>query len=482
MPKWPGFVGGSNTTQSLIADAERTVNFYVERIESKAAPNEAALLPTPGFQSWSSVADVGARGAFVANGRLFYVIGAGLYEFDSNGVSTKRGTVAIDANPAQMAYNGIVGGQLGVASGGNVYTLTLGTNAFAGPFLGGKATMLSYADGYGLGFDAATGRVYLSALNDFTTWDLATFFQRSKFPDPAMAMFVDPNGLIWHIGPETFEVRYNTGTGTQPWAPLSGLVGRVGIAAPFAFGVSGAGMLWLARSPEGGAGIVKTSGSVPTAAGTYAVNTAIAGYLRSGRISDAELLMYHDQGHTFVNVGFPTANRTWTLDSESSSWAERGKWNSLRGDYDLWAPRVHADCFGLHLVGDRSTGKIWSMDTSFATETDGTGIRRLRRTPGLMHEHQRIPFDQLELLMDVGLGTVSGQGSNPMVMLRVSQDGGRTFGNERQASIGKIGEFRKRVTWNRLGISPDTVVEVTCSDPSPVRIIDAFLNNAEKAA
>src|SRR2546425_1673706 len=194
------------------------------------------------------------------------------------------------------------------------------------------------------------------------------------------------------------------------------------------------------------------------------------------------MMIYQDRGHTFSNIAFPSAPATWSFDMEGQNWAERGKWNAPMQKFDPWAPRVHVDAFGKHLVGDRSTGTIWSMDSTFTTDTDGNGIRRLRRAPAIIQEHARLPFDQLELLMDVGLGTATGQGSDPQAMLRVSQDGGRTFGNERQASIGRIGEYRKRVYWTRLGANPDAVIEVTWSDPSPVRVIDAFVNNAERVA
>src|SRR5262249_43575360 len=135
-----------------------------------------------------------------------------------------------------------------------------------------------------------------------------------------------------------------------------------------------------------------------------------------------------------------------------------------------------------HLVGDRTTGSIWWMDTNFATDTDGQGIRRLRRTPHFNNEHKRIPIDQVELLMDVGLGLQSGQGSDPQVMFRVSGNGGRTWSNQRQRSAGRIGEWGHRVYWPRLGGSADTVVEFSFSEPIPWRIVDAFINNAEKVA
>lgn len=467
------------------------MNLYVERAESRGAKNpEGLLLPSPGFTAWSSgVTGVGARALTVADGRLFGLIAGGLWEFNSTGVATLRGTVAQDANPGQIAYNGVVGGQLGICSGGSVYRYTLATNSLSAAVLSGGYTHLGFADGYGLAFNPTTGRVQLSALNDFGTFSGSNFFARSKFPDPWQAMFIDPNGLIWLIGTETFEVWYNTGQGTQPWAPLSGLFGRYGIVAPFAYTVTGLGQFWIATSPEGGIDVVSTRGAMPQPVSNSAMETAVEGFRRTGTIENAEMLSYHDQGQTFINSAFPDAvgntlgyAPTWTYGIEMESWSERGQWNSSTGEYGLWAPRVHADCFGKHLVGDRTTGTIWVMDSTVSTDVDGNGIRRLRRTPGLTREHQRIPINDFEILMDVGFGTASGQGSDPQALLRVSEDGGNTWGNERRASIGRIGQYRKRVYWTRLGAPQDCVLEVVWSDPSPVRVVDAWVNNFEHRA
>lgn len=484
--RFPGFIGGSNTSQSLTADSERTVNLYVEKLGSEAAANGSALFPAPGFRKWtpaSAVADVGGRSLTFVGGRMFAVVGAGFYEFDVNGTPTRRGTVALDANPAQIVYNGIVGGQLGIVSGGSVYNYNLTTNVLSAAVLAGGYTHLAYAAGFGLALNPTTGKVNVSALNDFTTWPAGVFFQRSLFADPYQAMWVDANNLVWLVGTDSFEVRYNDNTGAdQPFAPLSGLVGRYGIVAPFAFGLSGIGNFWLAKNPEGIGEFIVTNGSAPSSIGTYAFATAVAAMLRAGnKIDDAEVLVYQQELHPFANIAFPSAPSTWTVDAKEQSWAERGKWNPMLGRYDLWAPRVHCVAFGKHLVADRTTGVIYEMDTTIATETDGTGIRRLRRAPLPYNEHKRTPIDSLELLMDVGLGVASGQGSNPQALLRVSNDAGRTWGNSRQATVGKIGEYGKRCMWNRLGNLTAGVVELTYSEPTPFRVVDAFVNNQEAA-
>jgi len=61
-------------------------------------------------------------------------------------------------------------------------------------------------------------------------------------------------------------------------------------------------------------------------------------------------------------------------------------------------------------------------------------------------------------------------------MLKYSDDGGRTFSNELWRTIGKLGEYRTRVKWNRLGRSRDRVYTVEVSDPVFVQYNEAYLN------
>jgi hypothetical protein len=70
-------------------------------------------------------------------------------------------------------------------------------------------------------------------------------------------------------------------------------------------------------------------------------------------------------------------------------------------------------------------------------------------------------------------GTVDGV--NPQVMLRMSNDGGKTWGTEMMRSTGKIGEYGKRVRWDRLGRARRRVFEISTSDPVPYRITGATI-------
>lgn len=483
MPRFPGFLWGSGETQSVIADAERTMNWYLETAQSKNAKSPMALFPTPGYQVDYQLPDAVGRGSCNAGGRTFFVLGATLFEIEADGTFTARGTVAIDQYPARLFYNGQVGGQIGISSGGNFYTLILATNAFAQQ-LTGTCTMAAYAAGFFFAFSLTTGKVLLSALNDGTNWSGGAFMQRELLADPWQCIFTDANNLLWLIGTESFEVRYNTGVGTQPWAPLSGLEGLYGIVSPFAFTRTPFGNFWVSATQHGSGELVFSTGSVPQPVRSYAFSTAVSTYLADTGLAGTELLSYQEAGHSFVIVHVPAVPATWAWDATEENMAERGVWNPNLGRFDLWMPRVQQLAFGKQLVAGWTGSQICQMGVEFSTEFDGvTGIVRERTTPGFTSEHARQPIDQLELLMDVGVTPLQlGQGSNPTITLRQSVDGGRTYGNERSASVGRIGEYRRRVYWQQLGAPSDVVLRVRVSDPVPYRLIDCWVNNFEKGA
>jgi hypothetical protein len=66
----------------------------------------------------------------------------------------------------------------------------------------------------------------------------------------------------------------------------------------------------------------------------------------------------------------------------------------------------------------------------------------------------------------------------PQVMLRWSDDGGHTWSNYHTASIGKIGEYYRRVFWRRLGMTlklRDRVYELSMTDPVKIAVMGAEL-------
>lgn len=107
---------------------------------------------------------------------------------------------------------------------------------------------------------------------------------------------------------------------------------------------------------------------------------------------------------------------------------------------------------------------------------DARIIRRLRRAPHLAQENQRVFYRRFELDLERGVGLVSGLGENPLVLLRLSRDGGHTWSEPLTMSAGRLGVFTQRVLARRLGHARDAVFEVTVSDPVAWSLVQAWLD------
>jgi len=97
---------------------------------------------------------------------------------------------------------------------------------------------------------------------------------------------------------------------------------------------------------------------------------------------------------------------------------------------------------------------------------------------------QRQYFDELQLQFQPGVGlegittpplNQETIGANPQAMLRWSSDGGSTWSNEHWAEIGKVGKYKNRIIWRRLGWARDRIYEVVVTDPINAVIVSANL-------
>lgn len=477
-----GFVGGSYQSQSIVQDGELTMNFYQETSESQSSANRAALYPTPGFQSFllaGQVSQLGWRALKVVGSRTFGVVAGTFVEIFQNQTVTVRGSVTQDSNLATISFNGKGAHQLFITSGTNGYCFDLTSNVLS-QVLTGEATMGAMSNGIFLAFNIVTGRVRYSAINDGTSWDVLDFFERSLRPDPWQAMAIGPDFKIWLVGTETSEIWAFFGGLTNPFQPLTGAVIPYGTIAPWSVHTADDKIKWLSQTQLGAGIFVVASGYYPDRKSTHATAFAWSGYAQSSSITDAECLAYQDQDHPFSVLNFPMAKASWAFDEATSLWHQRGKWSSTTSTYGTWAPRVHCYSWGLHLVGDRVTNQLSSMDVRYGSEADGTAIRRIRQAPGLIRENRMISYPRFEILMETGVGT-TGQGLDPMVSMQYSGDSGHTWSNERLCSVGRAGQYQKRVFWLGCGVSRQQVFRVITTDPVPMRIIDAYIPDQRAA-
>jgi len=122
-------------------------------------------------------------------------------------------------------------------------------------------------------------------------------------------------------------------------------------------------------------------------------------------------------------------------------------------------------------LGVNNAGNLTT--TSITNIVGGQNLILMVATDGT-HQYY-IEVTAAGLLQTVANGTVT---RDPQVYLRWSDDSGHTWSNLYARSLGAGGSFKTRVIWRRLGRSRERVYEVSCTDPVPFRIVDAYLKAA----
>jgi hypothetical protein len=186
-----------------------------------------------------------------------------------------------------MVFNGVVGGHVLIASGSNAYNFVLATNTFS-QVLTGTCTQIGYCDGFFFAFNKATGRTQLSALNDGTTWP-GNLFQRSKFADPAQAVFVDENGLIWTSARRPSRSATTAASARSRSFRSPAWSGRTASRRRSRSRSCAGSPYWLAQTKEGVGDVVRGASGGAEVVSNYAMANLISTYARTSRIDDAEM-------------------------------------------------------------------------------------------------------------------------------------------------------------------------------------------------
>lgn len=462
------FVGGSYQARSRTLDAQRCLNLYVEIGNAQGtSKTPAALIGTPGLELWASLAGGPVRGMLrFAADLLVAVSGPNVYLVDSGGASTLVGQIDDGSTPVGMASNGTV---VMIVTGAAGYVLTPGALTLnqitSADFYG--ADVVYFLDGYFVFNRPGTGQFQITGLYD-TNINGLDFATAEGSPDKLVTLIVDHREL-WLLGENSTEIWFNSGAQDFPFERNQGAFIEVGCAAKHSVAKMDNSVFWLAADERGQGMVMRAAGYQPQRISTHALEFAFAGY---ADITDCVAWTYQQEGHAFYVLTFPSANRTWVFDASTGLWHERA-WRDPNGALNRHRAMSQASFAGKTLVGDWQEGKIYRLSLDVFTD-DGAAIKRVRACAHLASPDQRRQyFSAMQVDMDAGVGIMNGQGDDPQAMLRWSDDGGATWSNEAWASIGKIGDYRRRVRWRRLGYARDRVFEVTITDPVKVAIVGA---------
>jgi len=472
-------LGSSYVARSINAANARMVNLFPEIIPD-GGKEPAFLNRAPGIELKVTVGDGPVRGIWNLNNILYVVSGNYFYKVDVNYTVTEIGPISdfinpISVGPVSMADNGT---QIFIACNGPSYIYDSNTDTLS-PVMGEdevgiSAVTVAFLDGYFVFNEPNSQKIWVTSLYDGTIIDPLDFASAEGAPDGVVSVIADHREL-WVFGTNSVEVWYNSGNSDFPLSRIQGAFNELGCAAAYSVAKADNGIFWLGKDARGQGIVYRANGYTGQRISTHAVEWQIQQY---ANMSDTIGYTYQQEGHAFYVLVFPSANTTWVYDMSTQSWHERAEF--VNGSFTRHRSNCQSFFNNDVVVGDYDNGNIYAFDLTDYSDNGGIQkwLRSWRALPTGQTNLKRTAHHSLQLDLETGVGLISGQGSDPEVMLRWSDDGGHTWSNEHWVGIGKIGEYGHRAIWRRLGMTMklrDRVYEVSGTDPVKISIMGAEL-------
>lgn len=298
-----------------------------------------------------------------------------------------------------------------------------------------------------------TGKLYFTDALESDV-EALDFLTAESLPDRLLqTLWID--GALIGFGSESIEFFQQTGNAELPLVPLTNMVIEKGIRATNC--ATGLGPTFACVTNENNV-ILQSENNVISNPGLQARIAASANVrLFTFLLDGMEMLALRLDEETQV---YNPLTRLW------SEFATYGLSN--------WGVRCEAS----GVFGSAIDGKTleWGAYTD-AQATNGVLERRWRA--GAPINAGGLSIDNLQLRVNVGQTAVlEGNDAEPIIERGLSRDAGQTWGEWDGVSLGKQGEYRKKVEWRAQGLAsrPAFLTEFRCTHPVPLRVSDVLIN------
>jgi len=353
-------------------------------------------------------------------------------------------------------------------------------------YTGGNTVV--YNDGYFLYNQVGTNYVWQSNQGDGTNYNALAYFTAETKPCIVQGLAVN-KGEIWVFGDTLIEVWYDAAN-APPGTAYSYRVGSgmdIGCQAPYSIAEMNLINVWLdnrgfmCQSDISPYIRNNNSGYDLRVISTPALHAEWATY---ATLQDAIGCYFTDRGHIMYMVTFPTAQKTWVYDfptkplrmgGQVGVWHERTYLNPETQIEEYYLVQYVATFNQMTIGAGIRDGKIYDMSYKYYTD-NGAPIKCTRTTAPYVSDFRYLGIDQLRLRMETGHALQSGDGSDPHVILRYSNDGGHTWSDPDPRSMGKVGEYYKKIIWNNLGSAEEWVFEFSITAPIDFSLIKASVS------
>lgn len=441
-------------------------NLFAEKTAT-STDKPFALVGRPGLERFAEVGDGPIRALYRRSGL-----------FDDGAIVLSDTTVfKLSSSGAQTAFSGSVPGQdrvsiaagrdadlndiARIANGTRLY-LVSGTSVAAEEFPAAGETdgvsSIAYIRGFWIAIKTDTQQAYYLVPGD-EEWTALSFASAEYQPDKLVAVIV-LGDQVWLLGAASTEVWALTGQADPAIQPYGGLNFDIGCRARDAAVVVSSSLYWVGDD----CAVYQSRGGVPT---TISDN-GLAEKIRKSSAASLRAWGFRLDQHEYYVLTF--GDETWVYDGSTNFWNPANS----KG-YGYWRAHIGSDVASSALAADALANNpvIWRIAPDRLTD-DGEEIERTA-TAFMEWKSGRARNDAVSLLCELGN---TAQAETPEIGMRYSDDGGKTFSDWLFRSLGRVGEYSHRPTWNRLGEirPPGRIYQFRSTDPAVIRLSDVRVN------
>ncbi len=401
---------------------------------------------------------------WMMGGVEYVVIGPVLYTMTSAGVLTQIATGIGGAGFVRMTDNTeclviLVPGQTNTTY---VYTVAGGLATVVLPY---AAIDCWFIDSY-IVFLQANGRGFFNDDGQIVsgtgpiTFNNGNVFPREFGTDLFVGMCIS-NRYIYMFGQRTSEVYLDTGSSSSVGTPFADApipLIQMGMApgATYSAVLQSNTIFWFAHDLA----FYSMNGTTPVRVSNPGIENLFAGFT-TAEITGCYGFAYSLGGHKFVAWTFPSAANPITVVYDTIT----GEWHKMASfGLGYWRPLCCHNAFGQFLVGDSQGSGVGVLDLSTRTEW-GTVRTSVWTHQAVYNQNNRMSHCRLELVLGGGFAPLNGapQDVEPLITLKVSDDGGLTFRAFPDRSLGTTGNYDQRIVWFNLGMGRQRVYQFELS-------------------
>lgn len=426
----------------------------LENLLIEASPTDdegVVMLARAGLEEHSSPGSSGPVRAIYSreglfDGDLFSVVGNTIYR----GTTSLNSLAGSQTNAVSFADDGI--DEILIAGGTTMrrYDGSLANVTFPDSASVRKVVFLA---GLFVAVRSGSGRFYWSAVNNGASWNALDFATAESKGDELLDAVVIGD-VLWLLGQESTEAWVVTGSSTLPFRKITDRGYSLGVIATGAALELQGRLCWVGNDAR------------PYMDGQPIADEGLAERIRAS--SFVRCFSFTYEGHPIFCIRIATG--TWGYDLTTGSWVRFTSY--LRPN---WRVRTAFTKGHTVYLGDDELNRIWTFGGG---DENGEPIQCVFSAV-VPVTGAPMQVDNVGLFANFGRTNIlQGQGDEPFIEMRISRNEGKSWSDWRPKSLGRTGEYRKRVRWNRCGMldTPCGILEFRSTDVNRFRLSGLTIN------